>query len=95
MKLFRTILPAILCGMTLASVANAQEGFGTVQTGGAFGVGGGSTVATAPAPAGTTTLGPASGLGGLGGAGAVALGVGAIIAIGGISGGNNSSSGTN
>jgi hypothetical protein len=50
MSFFKTISPALILGLAVATGANAQA-FGVVETGGAFGVGTGAVpVAVAPAP---------------------------------------------
>ena len=78
--------------MAVGTVANAQA-FGTVQTGGAFAVGSG-TAQVATVGAGAATGFVPVGFGGLAAAGPLALGLGAIIAVGAVSGGG-STSGTN
>lgn len=100
MKVFKIFSPAIILGLAVGIVANAQA-FGTVQTGGAFGVGSGTaqvaTVGAGPAaaaPVGAATGFVPVGIGGLAAAGPLALGLGAIIAVGAVSGGG-STYGTN
>ena len=88
--------PAFILGLAVATGANAQA-FGVVETGGAFGVGTGAVpVAVAPAPTAAVGIPPvtgfATGLGGLGAAGSIGLGLGAIVAVGAISGGGSTSS---
>lgn len=95
-EFFKTISPALILGLAVATGANAQA-FGVVETGGAFGVGTGAVpVAVAPAPTAAVGIPPvtgfATGLGGLGAAGSIGLGLGAIVAVGAISGGGSTSS---
>jgi hypothetical protein len=94
MSFFKTISPALILGLAVATGANAQA-FGVVETGGAFGVGTGAVpVAVAPAPTAAVGIAPvtgfATGLGGLGAAGFI--GLGAIVAVGAISSGGSTSS---
>lgn len=94
MNIFKTICPAIILTMAVGSAANAQA-FGVVQTGGAVGVGSGAApVAATAAGAGAVTGFAPLGLGGLAG-GSIGLGLGAIVAVGAIASGGDSSVGTN